>query len=62
MDMREAKRRVCAGAAKLLGDDGENLWLEQDDRGEPLGDDDLARTRAAFNELVAELRRRGQPR
>ena len=61
MTKAEAMRKICAGAAVLLGADGETAWIRQDSNGEELGEADQKRMRAAFQRLCAELRRRGQP-
>lgn len=55
MNMAEAKRRVCSGAAAILDNDSENAWLSDD-----LSESDQRRMKLAFDELVAELRRRGR--
>lgn len=60
MTKQEAKRLVCAAVATIADNDGENRWLTQDAHGEPLSAADEARMRAAFEELVEELRRRGR--
>jgi hypothetical protein len=58
MTKTEAKRRVCHATAVLLDNGSENAWLRDD-----LSDSDARRMRKAFDELVAELLRRGgQPR
>ena len=59
MTKREAMRRVCASAAALLDNDGENLWLQQGPDGSELSERDQKRMRDAFDRLVAELHRRG---
>ena len=59
MTKNEAMRRVCASAAALLDNDGENLWLQQAPDGSALSERDQKRMRDAFDRLVAELRRRG---
>jgi hypothetical protein len=58
MTKTEAKRRVCAGAAAILDNDSENVWLERDLDGSELGEADRIRMLEAFEELCAELRRR----
>jgi len=60
VNAREAKRRVCHGAAVILDNGGANLWLEKDEHGAPLSEADAARMREAFEVLVAELALRGQ--
>lgn len=59
MTKAEAKRRVCDGAAKLLDSGHDNPWLYTDGNGNPLSDADAVRMAEAFEELCAELRRRG---
>ncbi len=54
MTKRDAKRRVCAGAAKLLDNGGENEWLTAD-----LTPEDAYMMRYALLELIDELRLRG---
>lgn len=54
MTKAEAKRYVCDGAWKILDNDSDNEWLS-----EGLSEADAHRMREAFDELCAELRRRG---
>lgn len=62
MTRQEAKRIVCAAVAAIADNHGENAWLTQGPHGEPLSEADESRVRAAFDELVDELRRRGRRR
>ena len=63
MTRSEAKRRVCRSAAIILGpEQSENEWLGKDDQGLELPEADARRMREAFENLCAELERRGRPR
>lgn len=59
MTRAEAKRRVCAAFATHMDNDGENAWLTEARDGGELSDADQRRMKDAFDDLVAELRRRG---
>jgi hypothetical protein len=60
----EAKRRACAGAAMILGNGAEDGWLSayetalDDGKTGALSMRDEGLMREAFDELIAELRRR----
>lgn len=58
MNRREAKRQVCACAARLLDPTHTNEWLYEDREGRPYAQADRARMEDALNELVNELWRR----
>ena len=58
----EARRRVAMGAAMLLSDDSENMWLQTDLQGNDIPEADAATMRAARDELVASLLRRAKYR
>lgn len=58
----EARRRVARGAAMLLSDDSENMWLQTDLQGNDIPEADAATMRAARDELVASLLRRAKHR
>lgn len=57
MTKQEAKREACGLAAALLSSDMDTFDLG----GSQHPCDDPERVRAAMNELIAELRRRGKP-
>lgn len=57
MNKQEAKRLVCACAAGELDNIGAAEWLV-----DGMSETDEARVQEAFDELCAELRRRGEKR
>lgn len=61
MNKREAMRRVCHGAAVLLDNGSENLWLTREEGGSDaqLSAADRRRMQEAFDALCMELRKRG---
>lgn len=62
MTKAEARRRVAHGAAMLLDNGSENVWLSQGDGDDALPPEDAAVMEEAFDELVSELLRRGVKR
>lgn len=62
MTKQEAKRRICAGAAMILDNGGSNDWLSGDYGDVEFSEPDQRRMQEAFEELCAELRRRGEKR
>lgn len=59
MTKQEAKREVCTAFAIHMDNGSTNEWLYYDKQGNPLSDADTKRLVDAFNDLVAELWRRG---
>lgn len=59
MDKRAAKKNICHAAASLLSDHN-NEFLYYDHNGEPYNNADSKRLCDALEDLVDELRRRGQ--
>lgn len=61
MNKAEAKRRVCACAAKIIDNDAHvNVWAFTDEDGNDLSEADQLRMEEALNDLTQELARRGK--
>lgn len=61
MTRAEAKRRCCLAFAKHMDNGSENAWLREGADGAELSPAAARRMREAFDELIRELRRRGEP-